>query len=90
MPDTYPKTTDQTQSNHYGENLVTDDIDDTPKTEDACLTMSIPEAGRKFFGLGRNGSYTAVKLGLIPTVKAGKRLRRVPVRVMERRMKAGE
>ncbi len=70
---------------------MTDDIDDTPKTEDSCLTMSIPEAGKRFFGLGRNGSYTAVKLGLIPTIKAGKRLQRVPVRGMEKRMmKAGE
>ncbi len=69
---------------------MTDDIDDTPKTEDACLTMSIPAAGKRFFGLGRNGSYTAVKLGLIPTVKAGKRLLRVPVRVMERMVGAGE
>ncbi len=69
---------------------MTDDIDDAPKTEDPCLTISIPEAGKRFFGLGRNGSYTAVKLGLIPTVKAGKRLRRVPVRVMEMMMKAGE
>jgi hypothetical protein len=57
---------------------------------DSLARSAFPEAGKRFFGLGRNGSYTAVKLGLIPTVKAGKRLRRVPVRVMERRMKAGE
>ncbi len=68
---------------------MSDDTDDTSKTDDEW-TMSIPDAGRIYLGLGRNGSYTAVKLGVIPTVKAGKRLRRVPIRVMERMMEAGE
>jgi hypothetical protein len=46
-------------------------------------TMSVPEAGRKYLGLSVNGSYDAAKRGEIPTIKVG-RLKRVPVRVMER------
>ena len=47
------------------------------------LTISVPEAGRKYFGLSRTGSYDAADRGDIPTIQVGK-LRRVPVRVMER------
>ena len=47
------------------------------------LTLSVPEAGRKYFGLSRTGSYDAADRGDIPTIQVGK-LRRVPVRAMER------
>jgi hypothetical protein len=47
------------------------------------LTMSVPEAGKKYLGLSRNGSYDAAGRGEIPTIKVG-RLLRVPVRAMER------
>ncbi len=47
------------------------------------LTLSVPEAGRRYFGLSRNASYDAASRGEIPTVKIG-RLLRVPVRAMER------
>jgi hypothetical protein len=50
---------------------------------EAPLTMSVPEAGKKYFGLSKNGSYDAAARGEIPTIKIGK-LRRVPVRAMER------
>lgn len=40
-------------------------------------TMSIPEAGKRYFGLSRNGSYAAAERGEIPTIKVG-RLLRVP------------
>jgi hypothetical protein len=46
------------------------------------LTMSVPEAGKKYFGLSRNGSYDAAARGEIPTIPIG-RLLRVPVRAME-------
>jgi len=46
------------------------------------LTMSVPEAGEKYFGLSRNGSYNAASRGDIPTIKIG-RLVRVPVRALE-------
>jgi hypothetical protein len=47
------------------------------------LTMSVPEAGRKYFGLSKNGSYLAAERGDFPTIKIGK-LRRVPVRALEK------
>jgi Helix-turn-helix domain len=49
----------------------------------APLTIPVPEAGRKYFGLSRNGSYAAAARGEIPTIKIG-RLLRVPVLALER------
>jgi hypothetical protein len=49
----------------------------TPKT------MSVPEAGRQYFGLGRNASYDAAKRGQLPTIKIG-RILRVPIVALDR------
>jgi Helix-turn-helix domain len=46
------------------------------------LTLSVPEAGAKYFGLSRNGSYDAAARGDLPTIRIGKLLR-VPVRSLE-------
>jgi len=35
--------------------------------------MSVPEAGEKFFGIGRSASYEAARRGQIPTMEVGKR-----------------
>jgi hypothetical protein len=51
-------------------------------TKNTELTISVPEAGRRYFGLSRNGAYAAAARGEIPTVFVG-RLLRVPVRAME-------
>ena len=48
-------------------------------------TLSIPEAGRRYFGLSRNGSYNAAERGDIPFITVG-RLKRVPIRLMERKL----
>jgi hypothetical protein len=45
-------------------------------------TLSVPEAGREYYDLGRNASYAAAKRGDIPTIRIGKLLR-VPVRALE-------
>jgi hypothetical protein len=45
---------------------------------DQPKTMTVPEAGRVYFSLGRNASYEAVRRGDIPVIKIG-RLLRVPV-----------
>jgi hypothetical protein len=59
-------------------------------TKETELTISVPEAGARYFGLSRNGSYAAAARGEIPTVQVG-RLKRVPVRAMERKLdQAGE
>jgi hypothetical protein len=48
-------------------------------------TISVPEAGRRYFGLCRNASYAAAERGEIPYMQVG-RLKRVPVRAMERKL----
>jgi hypothetical protein len=52
------------------------------KMNDVPHTMTVPEAGKLYFGLSKNGSYIAAKNGVIPTIKIG-RLLRVPVRALE-------
>jgi hypothetical protein len=54
-------------------------------SDDTPLTMTVPEAGAKYYGLGRFGSYAAAQRGDIPTIRVG-RLLRVPVRAMERKL----
>jgi hypothetical protein len=49
---------------------------------DTPLTLAVPEAGRRYFGLSRNASYAAAERGEIPTIRIG-RLLRVPVRALE-------
>jgi hypothetical protein len=49
---------------------------------DQPKTLSVPEAGRLYFDLGRNGSYEAARRGEIPTIRIGSRLR-VPVVQLE-------
>ena len=53
--------------------------DTTPKT------MSVPEAGRIYLGVGRDASYQAARKGQIPVIWVGK-LMRVPIAAMERLM----
>ena len=48
-------------------------------------TVSVPDAGEVFLGLGRNGSYDAAKRGDIPTIQVGKKIR-VPVAIMAERV----
>jgi hypothetical protein len=53
--------------------------------EPQCKTLTVPEAGRQYFDLGRNASYEAARRGEIPTIKIG-RLLRVPVVALERKL----
>jgi hypothetical protein len=48
-----------------------------------CATLTVPEAGKRYFALSRNASYAAAARGEIPTIRIG-RLLRVPVRACER------
>ena len=52
-------------------------------SEETPITFSVPAAGKKYFGLSRNGAYDAAARGDLPTVRIG-RLLRVPVRALER------
>jgi hypothetical protein len=49
------------------------------------LTMSVPEAGKKYYDLSRDASYAAAQRGDIPTIRVG-RLLRVPVAAMDRKL----
>jgi hypothetical protein len=50
---------------------------------DAPKTLSVPEAGKRYFDLGKNASYDAARRGEIPVIKIGSRLR-VPIVALER------
>jgi hypothetical protein len=52
-------------------------------SEESPVTLSVVEAGRKYFGLSRGASYQAAERGDLPTIRIG-RLLRVPVRALER------
>ena len=41
-------------------------MDSRPKT------ITVPDAGREYFGLSRNAAYAAAQRGDIPTIKVGK------------------
>ena len=58
------------------------------KKAKSSLTLSVPEAGKKYFGIGRNAAYRAAEAGQIPVIKIGALLR-VPIAMMDRKM-AGE
>lgn len=45
------------------------------KSEKNSLTISVPEAGRRYFDIGRTASYKAAARGEIPTIQIGSRLR---------------
>ena len=51
-------------------------------------TLSVPEAGKRYFGISRNASYRAAERGDLPVIRVGKLLR-VPVIQMEKKL-AGE
>lgn len=46
-------------------------------------TLSVPEAGRVYFDLGRNASYAAARNGELPVIRIGSRLR-VSIAALER------
>ncbi len=56
---------------------------------DQPKTLTVPEAGRRYFDLGRNASYEAARRGDIPTIRIG-RLLRVPVVAMERKLERAD
>ena len=54
---------------------------------DESFTITVPEAGKRYFGISRNAAYAAAERGEIPTVRVG-RLLRVPVRAMDEMLTA--
>jgi hypothetical protein len=52
-------------------------------SKDEVKTLSVPKAGKQYFGLSRASSYAAAARGQIPTIKIGRKLC-VPVIALER------
>lgn len=50
--------------------------------DEAPFTITVPEAGKRYFGMSRGASYAAAERGEIPTLRIG-RLLRVPVKAMD-------
>ena len=57
----------------------------TTSMEERTYVLSVPEAGRRYFRLGRAASYEAAKRGEIPTIRVGRKLL-VPVQAIERKL----
>ena len=49
----------------------------TSPQPDETKTMSVPKAGKIFFGLGRDASYRAAKSGQMPAIWIGGKIRAV-------------
>jgi hypothetical protein len=56
-----------------------------PEMDEDPKTLTVPEAGKRYFDLGRNASYEAARRGDIPVIRIG-RLLRVPVVALERKL----
>jgi len=52
-------------------------------------TLSVPVAGRVYFGLGRNSSYASAARGELPTIRIGSRIRVPVVRLEQMLAEAG-
>lgn len=52
-------------------------------TNEEAKTLSVAEAGRRYFDLSKGRSYAAARAGAIPTVRIGRRLW-VPIVALER------
>jgi hypothetical protein len=63
--------------------FLTPSLEPQTVTDQTPQTLSVPQAGKRYFGLSRNASYAAAQRGQLPTIRIG-RLLRVPVRAMER------
>jgi hypothetical protein len=62
----------------------------TQDTNGSAKTLSVPEAGKRYFDLSRGGAYAAARAGTIPTIRVGWLLK-VPVAAMEKLLEnAGE
>lgn len=59
----------------------------TPRRTTPEITISVEEAGRRYFGVSKNTAYKLAEDGTIPTIRVG-RLLRVPIRGMEARIDA--
>jgi hypothetical protein len=57
------------------------------QNEPTPKTLTVPEAGRIYFNLGRAASYAAAKKGDIPVLRIGRALR-VPIVALDRKLES--
>ena len=57
--------------------------------DEAPLTITVPEAGKRYFGMSRGASYAAAERGELPVIRIG-RLLRVPVRALEQMLDSAD
>jgi hypothetical protein len=50
--------------------------------DETAKTVSVPEAGKRYFGISKNAAYAAAARGELPVIRIGGRLR-VPVCQLE-------
>jgi excisionase family DNA binding protein len=62
-------------------------MDDTRERVSPPKTISVPQAGREYYGVGKNLAYKLAQEGKIPVIQVG-RLLRVPVAAMERKLES--
>lgn len=55
----------------------------------SAKTLSVPQAGKLYFDLGRNASYEAARRGDLPVIKIGSRLRVSVARLEQMLAEAG-
>jgi len=61
----------------------------TSPNDQSPKTLSVPAAGKQYFGLAKNASYEAAARGEIPVIRIGGRLR-VPICQLERMLQGIE
>jgi hypothetical protein len=62
----------------------------TPSNDESpAKTITVPDAGKRYFGLAKNAAYAAAARGEIPVIRIGSRLR-VPVCQLERMLEGGK
>jgi hypothetical protein len=57
--------------------------------DDVPFTISVPEAGARYFGLSRGAAYAAAERGDLPVIRID-RLLRVPVRALEQMLDSAD
>ena len=58
-------------------------------TDETPLTITVPEAGKRYFGMSRGASYAAAERGELPVSRIGLLLR-VPVRALEQMLDSAD
>ncbi len=58
---------------------------ETARAEQEQYVLTIPEAGRKYFSIGRSAAYEAARRNEIPTIRIGRKLL-VPIAALERKL----